>query len=143
MTFTITGGELAAERVNVVTDENGIACYDGLLLSSHVGDYTVTEQVPINYHVDDGDVDEVVSVTETATCESGTQAEVTFLNIPLTNITVSVDSIVDGGTASTINCELQGGPTVASGSTGPDGDGSVSATNLEPGTYVCTIVVDP
>jgi hypothetical protein len=67
---------------------------------------------------------------------------VSFHNTPLTDLTVAVDSQVNGGTASTISC-VQGSTTVASGSTGANGDGSASATNLEPGTYTCTVVVDP
>jgi hypothetical protein len=42
------------------------------------------------------------------------------------------------GTASTIEC-VPGGSTA----TGPGGDGSLDLTDLEPGTYVCTVVVDP
>jgi hypothetical protein len=50
---------------------------------------------------------------------------------------VSVNSQVDGGTASTIDCD---GVT---GSTDANGDGSLTRNNLPPGTYTCTIVVDP
>jgi hypothetical protein len=35
------------------------------------------------------------------------------------------------------------GSIVASGSTGANGDGSATASDLEPGIYTCTIVVDP
>ena len=62
-----------------------------------------------------------------------------FVNVPLTNITVSVDSQIDGGTASTIDCGDPNDPV----STGPNGDGSKNKLNLEPGTYTCTVVVDP
>ena len=65
-----------------------------------------------------------------------------FHNTPLTDITTSVNSQVDGGTASTIQCKL-GDDVVASGSTAANGDGSATAGDLEPGTYVCTVVVDP
>jgi hypothetical protein len=51
---------------------------------------------------------------------------------------MSVNSQVDGGTASTIDCG--GGAT---GSTDANGDGSVSRNDLEPGTYTCTVVIDP
>ena len=62
----------------------------------------------------------------TPTCVySATAAE--FVNIPLTNITVSVDSQIDGPTASVINC---GGTNT--GSTGANGDGSVTVNDLEP-----------
>ena len=59
--------------------------------------------------------------------------------MPLTDITITVNSHVDGGTASTIDCGDQGDPV----STGPNGDGSKQKLNLEPGTYTCTVVVDP
>ena len=62
---------------------------------------------------------------------------------PLTDITFSVDSQVDGGTASTMDCVDSGSNSVASGSTDGNGDGSVTASDLEPGTYVCTVVIDP
>ena len=68
---------------------------------------------------------------------------VNFTNVPLTDVGVSVDSQVAGGTASTIVCTDANNATVASGSTGAGGDGSVSASDLEPGTYTCTEVIDP
>jgi hypothetical protein len=47
---------------------------------------------------------------------------------------------VNGGTASTVSC-VPDGP---SGSTDPvTGDGTFSDTNLGPGTYTCTVVIDP
>ena len=134
VTFTVTGGELPASGVTAVTNSTGIACVDGLVLSSHVGAYTVTETVP-NGYVADGLTAQSVSVTTEATCPGGDP--VSFSNTPLTNLTVSVDSQVDGGTASTIDC----GAGVVN--TGPNGDGSTSRNNLQPGTYTCTIVIDP
>jgi hypothetical protein len=62
---------------------------------------------------------------------------VSFLNIPLTDITIIVNSQVNGGTASTIDCD---GVT---GSTGPNGDGQVARQDLEPGLYHCEVLVDP
>jgi hypothetical protein len=136
VTFTITGPGLPAAGTTVVTDANGKACLGGLVVSSLVGSYTVTETVPDGY-VADGDTAKQVSVSE-STCASGA-AGVSFANTPLTNITLSVDSQVDGGTASTIDCGQPNAPA----STGPNGDGSVTRNNLEPGTYTCTVVVDP
>ena len=40
-------------------------------------------------------------------------------------------------TPSTITC----GP--ASASTGPNGDGSLTREDLAPGTYACTVIIDP
>ena len=72
------------------------------------------------------------------TCGSAMVAS--FVNTPLTNPSVVVDSQIDGGTASTMVCNPPGGsPT----STGPNGDGTLALTNLVPGTYTCTVVIDP
>ena len=74
---------------------------------------------------------------------SGKEAVAGFHNTPLTNVSVAVDSQVDGGTASTISCVDGNGTVVASGSSGANGDGSTTASNLPPGTYTCTVVIDP
>jgi hypothetical protein len=130
--FTVNG-------VTKPTDANGVACFDGLTF----GTYTVHETVPAGYHVDAND--KQVTVDNTAACADNPYVgeTVSFHNTPLTDITTSVNSQVDGGTASTITCVDGNGNTVASGTTDPNGDGSATATNLEPGTYTCTIVVDP
>jgi hypothetical protein len=141
VTFTVTGGELPAGGVIAVTDANGVACVDGLLLSSFVGNYTVTETVPAGYRADSTNP-QTVSVTQEASCGSG-EAAASFHNTPLTDVSVSVNSQVDGGTASTIECTDGNGVVVASGSTGANGDGSATAPNLPPGTYTCTVIVDP
>jgi hypothetical protein len=67
---------------------------------------------------------------------------VSFSNTPLSNITVSFSSQVPGGTAATIDCtDLTATP--------PDGtpavfdDTSETFEDLEPGTYSCTVVIDP
>jgi Prealbumin-like fold domain len=127
VTFTVNG-------VAKATDANGQACFDGLLF----GDYTVSETEPAGYN---GEADKTVTVDNSASCSDTPYVgeTVSFSNTPLTNLTVSVDSQIDGGTASTISC-TNGGP---SGSTGANGDGSATANDLEPGSYVCTIVIDP
>jgi hypothetical protein len=132
--FTIIGGELAAGGVTVTTGADGKVCYDGLVLSSFVGDYTVTETVPSGYKAD-GLTAKTVTVSAESTCGDGNEAGVSFGNTPLTDITVSVDSLVPGGTSSTIDCVLD--------SAGPGDDVSLTLQDLEPGTYTCTIVVDP
>jgi uncharacterized surface anchored protein len=132
VTFTVTGPGLPAAGTTVVTDAQGQACLGGLV----AGNYTVTETVPSGYQAD-GATSKPVTVDSVGTCQSGAETA-GFSNTPLTNITISVDSQIDGGTASTIDCG--GGAT---GSTGATGDGSVSRNNLPPGTYTCTVVVDP
>jgi Prealbumin-like fold domain len=133
VTFTVTNTNNGTDE-DIVTNDQGFACVDGLPVSALDGPYNVHETVPAGYH---GGADQNVTVVEgtCATASSDTAAE--FENIPLTDITVSVNSQVDGGTASTIDC----GAGVVN--TGANGDGSTSRTNLEPGTYVCTIVIDP
>jgi hypothetical protein len=138
VTFTVKGGELAAAGVTAVTNANGQACVDGLVLSGFVGDYTVTETVPAGYSSSPAGP-QTVSVTQEGACgpPATNPATVSFHNTPLTDISVSVNSQVDGGTASTIDC----GAGVVN--TGPNGDGSTSRNDLAPGTYTCTIVIDP
>jgi hypothetical protein len=132
VSFTVNG-------VTKQTDSNGVACFDLLTF----GTYTVHETVPAGYHVDGND--KSVTVDNTASCSDDPYGgeTVSFHNTPLTNITASVNSQVDGGTASTIVCKDSNGDTVASGSTGSNGDGSATANDLEPGTYTCTLVIDP
>jgi len=142
--FTISGGDLSSP-ITTTTQADGHACVSGLLVSALAGNYTVTETVPAGYHNVDlaGATRSGVAVTE-STCASGATS-LTFHNMPLTNITVSVNSQVDGGTGSTIDCDLST-PAVDKTvpATAPDnGDGSYTKSNLEPGTYTCTIVIDP
>jgi hypothetical protein len=142
VTFTVTGGELPAGGVTAVTDVNGQACVPGLLVSDLAGTYTVTETVPTGYHVV-GSSSQTAWVSESeADCDPITDgASVDFVNMPLTNVTVSVDSLIDGGTSSTIEC-VPGLPD-PDFTTPASGDGSLNLTNLEPQTVVCTIVIDP
>jgi hypothetical protein len=114
-------------------------CFDNLLF----GSYDVTETVPAGYAAD-GATTKTVVVNNKAACGATPYVgeTVSFGNTPLTNLSVSVDSQIDGGTASTIVCTSPNGQ-VASGSTGANGDGSASASDLKPGTYTCTVVIDP
>ncbi len=142
VTFTITGGNLPAAGVTTVTNAAGEACVDGLLLSTFAGDYTVTETVPAGYSA--SPLSDTATVSQESTCGDGNEAEAgPFHNTPLTDLTISVDSLVNGGTASTIDCEPPVGDPPNPTSTGPNGDGSLTLEDLEPNTYVCTIVVDP
>jgi uncharacterized surface anchored protein len=123
--FTVAGQ-------SVTTDANGQACVDGLL----IGTYAVTETVPAGY-APVGPTSQNVTVDNPADCTAGraNAEQVSFANLPLTNLTVSVDSQIVGGTSSTINCD--------GNSAGPGEDISLSAPNLPPGTYTCTIEIDP
>jgi hypothetical protein len=67
---------------------------------------------------------------------------VSFSNTPLSNITVSFESQVEGGTASRISCT---GLTADPADATPNVFDDLSETfkDLAPGTYTCTVVVDP
>ena len=138
--FTVTGGNLDAEGLTGTTDANGELCFDGLVISSLVGDYTVTETVPDGYVSADSEQD--VSVVVGPDCaDEEDPVTVNFLNTPLTDVTVSVNSQVDGGTFSSISCDVDGSDEVSLAD--EIDDPSVTIPDLEPRTVVCTIVIDP
>jgi Prealbumin-like fold domain len=131
------GVEFTINGVTKTTDANGQACFDGLLF----GDYTVHETTPTGYK---GEADKTVTVNNKAACSDDPYVgeTVSFHNTPLSNITVSFESQVPGGTASTINCT---GLTATPADATPSAFDDISETfkDLVPGTYTCTVVVDP
>jgi hypothetical protein len=137
-TFTVTKG--ATSFGTITTNASGIGCLDGLLFDT----YTVTETtVPTGYQAPAA---QSAVVNSSATCPTGSVTK-TFDNTPLTNITVSVTSQVPGGTASKITCAnatpTNLAPDPADGTPNAFDDTSETVKNLVPGTYTCTIVVDP
>jgi hypothetical protein len=127
--FTVTDSTSGTHAVS--TDADGHGCVDGI----PQGAATVSETgPPAGYHPGP---DVPVTVVAGTTCADANGVNASFANIPLTNITISVDSQVVGGTSSTIDCDG------VLGSTDGNGDGSVARTDLEPGEYHCTVVVDP
>jgi uncharacterized surface anchored protein len=129
--------EFTVNGVTKTTDANGRACFDGLLF----GDYTVHEVTPAGYK---GEADKTVAVDNKASCAGDPYAgeTVSFSNTPLSNITVSFESQVPGGTAATISCA---GLTATPADETPNVFDDISETfkDLVPGTYTCTVVVDP
>ena len=137
VTFTVTGGSTPAAGVTAVTNAQGVACVDNLVVSSLAGNYTVKETVPAGYHVVGSDTQSGIAVSE-GTCSSG-PAKVSFKNMPLTDVSISVNSQVDGGTASTVDCDNN----ALDGSTNANGDVTTSTTDQEPQVIQCTITIDP
>ena len=131
------GVDFTVNGVTKTTDANGKACFDGLLFTS----YTVHETVPAGYN---GEGDKSVTVDNKASCSDATYVgeTVTFTNRPLTNLTVSVTSQITGGTNSKITCT---GLTPDPADATPDAfdDTSETVKDLVPGSYSCTIVIDP
>jgi len=143
VTFTVTGNGVPA-GVTAVTDANGTACVPGLLVSDlpGIGAYTVTETVPSGYHAISTNPQTAWVSESEADCDPITPgASLAFENMPLTNLRVTVDSLIPGGTSSTIDC-VPGLPD-PDFTTPASGDGFLELTNLEPQTVVCTIVIDP
>jgi hypothetical protein len=132
VTFTVNG---ASKQ----TDANGIACFDGLTF----GSYTVTETVPAGYVLDDPN-GRSVTVDNNAKCSDSLYVgeTISFHNTPLTDVTISINSQVDGGTASTVTCTNTPLPSLSI-TTGANGDGTGTATGLRPQTFTCTILIDP
>jgi len=130
------GVNFTVDGVTLATDANGVACFGGL----DFGTYTVHEDVPLGYHVSAND--QQVTVDNNATCLDSPYGGETvgFHNIPLTDVTLSVDSQIDCGTASVVTCNG------AESNTDANGDVTVSIPDLEPTapavTVTCT-VVDP
>ena len=91
----------------------------------------------------------VVAVAGAGDCSSGSLNAATFTNVSLGEITTGYN---DGGSnetnATSITCAPEGGadPTAqpeASDDDIPDYDDDGSFTVTAPGTYFCTVVVDP
>jgi hypothetical protein len=139
------GVEFTVDGTTVTTDADGKACVDGLTF----GSYDVVETVPDGY-VADGATTQSVTVDRNASCDDDPFVgnTVSFSNTPLTNVTVSVDSQVIGGTASTMQCTDSEG-NVSNGSTdATTGDGDLTVEDLlptapTPVTLTCTVTVDP
>jgi uncharacterized surface anchored protein len=131
------GVDFTVNGVTKTTDANGKACFDNLLF----GDYSVHEITPAGYK---GEADKTITVNNKANCADNPYVgeTVTFHNTPLSNITVSFESQVLGGTAATISCT---GLTATPPDSTPNAFDDTSETfkDLEPGTYTCTVVVDP
>jgi hypothetical protein len=130
VSFTVNG-------VTKQTDAYGIACFDGLLF----GTYTVTEAVPTGYS---GEGSKDVAVDNKAACDDASYVgeTVSFENTPLSDISIVFSSRVPGGTKAKISCPgLSPTPNDAT----PDAfdDVAESYVSLTPGSYDCTIVIDP
>ena len=140
--FSITGPNSYSNTLT--TGPDGTACVDNLLF----GDYVVTEtKSPGGYQIDNtSGVTKTVNANAKCSDASG-QLTYNFTDTPLTDLTITVTSEAVGGTKSTITCVLQGTTTNIGNSpqppTGNAPSATVTANGLIPGTYVCTVVVDP
>ena len=124
----VTGGD-----VPVQTDATGSVCVDNFAFGTDR--YTITETKVNGYAQADP---QTVSVNAVSRCDA-TPVVAAFHNVPLTNVSVVVDSQVDGATKTVIDCGSAGSKTVS--------DGSLDISDLLPTapgvTLTCTITVDP
>jgi hypothetical protein len=140
-TFSITGPNSYSN--SVTTGADGTVCVDGLPF----GTYSVTEtDPPAGYSIDDSSAHDV-TVDANSTCGDGNEATFAATDTPLTDISASATSEASGGTQSRVTCIDADGNDVGnspqpSASTFAD-PAQVDALALEPGTYTCTIIIDP
>jgi len=97
---------------------------------------------PSGYTIDDTAAHDV-SVSKNSTCGDGNEATFSATDTPLTDISAHAQSEASGGTKSTITCKDAAGNVVASSGTDPSDPANASKNGLTPGTYTCTIVIDP
>jgi hypothetical protein len=133
--FSVTGPGGFSQTLT--TGADGTACVGGLVF----GSYTVTEtKAPDGYNLDDGS-GHPVTVNVNTNC-SGSPQTLSFTDTPLTDLSVEAKSEAVGGTKSTIVCKDAANNTVGTGGNLAE-DSKLSATSLKPGTYTCTVVIDP
>jgi Prealbumin-like fold domain len=134
-TINQSGVDFTVNGVTKATDANGVACFDGLAF----GSYAVHETTPAGYA---GETDKNVTVDNSADCDDNPYGgeSVSFVNTPLTDVTISVNSQVAGGTDTIVDCDVNDLDLDTDDATG---DGSVTETNLQPQIITCTITIDP
>jgi hypothetical protein len=137
--FPLAGATFTVNGVSKQTDANGHACFDGLTIGTA---YTVTETAaPSGYAIDT--TSKSVTPTTAAGCSSGAPDSVSFTDSPLTDLTVNAASEVSGVTNSTISCVDSKNADIGNSPQGPKDPAKVTANGLKPGTYTCTVVIDP
>ena len=120
------------------TGADGTFCVGNLVQ----GTYTWTETAaPNGFAIDTASKGTVLSAG--STCANTTNIT-TFSDAPLTDITATAKSEATvGGTQTTITCKDSLGANVGNSPQGPAGQDAVTANGLKPGTYTCTLVIDP
>jgi hypothetical protein len=137
-TFSITAPDNSTR--SVTTGSDGTVCVDHLPF----GDYSVQETAaPTGYQINDTTA-HTVTVNANSTCGDGNEATFSATDTPLSKIGVSFNSKAGlGVTSATIQCtgDSSAQSLGDSGSTlSPPGR---VLDNLTPGSYTCTVVIDP
>jgi hypothetical protein len=140
-TQPLAGASFTVNGVTKTTGTDGTACFDGLAIGTS---YTVTETAaPSGYAIDTAS--KSVTPTSSATCSgTGTPDGVSFTDSPLTDLTVTAAAETAGASKSTITCVKTGTSTgIGNSPQGPSDPAEVDANGLKPGSYTCTVVIDP
>jgi hypothetical protein len=140
----LQGAKFTVDGTEYTTNALGEICVDNLGFGNHAVQETAA---PPGYSIDDSTVHQV-DVNNNATCADNPYGGEVFnaTDTPLTDITATATSEAAGGTQSSISCVDSNGQDVGDS---PDPDtgfadpAAVTANGLEPGTYTCTIVIDP
>lgn len=125
---------------SVATDANGVTCVSGLPLGTYDIEETTT---PANYQTAAKVTGVVVAQ---GTCSSSPVLQ-SIVDQPLSKIQVKFTPFATGSTTSSIVC-AKGATTKAAdsenGSVDPaQDDTDETFSSLDPGTYTCTIIIDP
>jgi hypothetical protein len=134
--FEIKDGSGNVVATSGQTDSSG-TCVGDLPLAT----YTVSEKTAPTGYAKAAD-QTGVQLTASSTCAGTPQQSLTFVDQPKTNITVSVSPQVAGTTASKISCTGLT-PTPDDTTANDFDDTSEEYKNNVPGTYTCTVVIDP
>jgi len=123
----------------VTTDNTGIACVGDLIQ----GTYTWTETAAPSGFALPTTTSQTATLSSGSTCANTTNLT-TFSDTPLTDITATAKSeATTGGTQTTITCKDSLGNNIGNSPQGPAAQDAVTANGLKPGTYTCTLVIDP
>jgi hypothetical protein len=137
-TFSITGPNSYSN--SVTSGGDGTVCVDQLPF----GDYSVKETAaPTGYKIDDTST-HTVTVNANSTCGDGNEATFSATDTPLSKIGVSFNSKAGlGVTTATIQCTGDSSAQSLSDSGSTLAPPGRVLDNLAPGTYTCTVVIDP
>ena len=141
--FSITKGGTAISGSPFTTGADGTVCVDGL----GFGDYVVTETAaPTGYSIDDA-TGRTVTVDNNAKCSDDPFGGETtsFSDTPLTDLLVKAtgEAAPAGTTKSQITCTDSSSANIGNSPTLNTDPATMTANGLKPGTYTCTIVIDP
>jgi hypothetical protein len=126
---------------SVTSGSDGTVCVDNLAF----GTYSVQETAaPTGYAIDDTTAHDV-TVDTNSTCGDGNEATFDATDTPLTDLVVTAtgEASPAGTTKSQITCVDASDTDIGDSPSANTDPATVTANGLEPGTYICTVVIDP